>query len=100
MNIHVISNEELLQGRRFCKWMVDEIIPSIGNRTLEIGAGVGTISRMLPKKEKLTVTDSDPEVVGMIKQIYADNELVDVDSLDITDASEAANFLVGILIQL
>lgn len=82
-------------GRRFCKWMVEEIIPSIGNRTLEVGAGIGTISRMLPKKEKLTVTDSDQEVVGMIKQIYADNELVDVDSLDITDASEAAKFSDG-----
>ncbi len=79
-------------GRRFCSWMVDLIVPSIGNKTLEIGAGIGNISRMLPKKEKLTVTDSEPQVVEMLEQIYADNEVVDVESLDITSEKDAKKF--------
>ncbi len=79
-------------GRQFCRWMVEEVVPYIGNRTLEIGAGIGNISRMLPKKEKLTVTDQDLERVEMIEQIYADNELVDTAELDITSESAAAGF--------
>ncbi len=79
-------------GRRFCSWVVDLIVPSIGNKTLEIGAGIGNISRMLPKKEKLTVTDSEPQVVEMLEQIYADNEVVDVESLDITSEKDAKKF--------
>ncbi len=71
-------------GRRFCRWLVESAVPFIGNRTLEIGAGIGNITRMLPKKEKLTVTDSNPELVDALKQVYADNELVDVTALDIT----------------
>ena len=79
-------------GRRFCRWLVEKIIPSIGNKTLEVEAGIGNISRMLPKKERLTVTDSDPARVELIEQIYADNELVEVEKLDLTREHDAARF--------
>ena len=79
-------------GRRFCRWLVEQVIPSIGNKTLEVGAGIGNISRMLPKKEKLTVTDGDPELVSLIEQIYADNELVDVEKLDLTVEEDVQKF--------
>ncbi len=79
-------------GRRFCRWLVESVVPFIGNRTLEIGAGIGNITRMLPKKERLTVTDGDPELVEALRQVYADNELVEVMKLDITEAESAAAF--------
>ncbi len=70
-------------ARRFNQWMVRVIEPYLGAHILEIGAGLGNISRCLPKKEELIVTDIEPVYLEILGEAFKDNELVRVARLDL-----------------
>jgi glycosyltransferase involved in cell wall biosynthesis len=49
-------------ARRFNRWMADTVSPFIGSRVLEIGAGIGNLTRLLSSNDRqYTVTDVDRE---------------------------------------
>jgi len=79
----------LSQARRFNKWMVKSIEPFLGDRILEVGSGIGNISRLLPKRERLIVTDVDPTYLEILKVAFKDNDIVDVAKLDLTRRQDA-----------
>ena len=74
----------LAHARRFNKWMVKDLEPYLGDRILEVGAGIGNVSRLLPKKEKLLVSDLDPTYLEILRVAFRDNDIVDVAKLDIS----------------
>jgi SAM-dependent methyltransferase len=74
---------DLSRARRFNRWMAQVVAPHLGARILEIGSGIGNLSRLLPKREGLTVSDVDPEYLGLLRDAYRDNDLVDVVKLDL-----------------
>lgn len=74
----------LAHARRFNKWMVKGIEPYLGDRILEVGSGIGNISRLLPKKERLIVTDIDPTYLEILEVAFRDNDMVDLAKLDIS----------------
>ncbi len=76
-------HDDLAGATRFNKWVVRAIEPYLGDRILEIGAGVGNISRFLPKKERLTVSDHDPHYLEILRETFHDNDLVDAVRLDL-----------------
>ncbi len=73
----------LSHTRRFNRWMVQAIMPWLGERILEVGAGIGNLSWQLPKRERLLLTDIDPEYLSILERTYEGNEVVDVAKLDI-----------------
>lgn len=73
----------LSHARRMNRWMVKSISPYLGMRILEVGAGIGNISRQLPKNDKLIVTETDPEYLSILEEAFKDNELMDVAKLDL-----------------
>src|SRR6266852_1500283 len=47
---------------RFNRWMADTIRPYVGERVLEIGAGIGNLTRaLIPRRKRYVATDIDPE---------------------------------------
>ncbi len=47
---------------RFNKWMADTIAPYVGERVLEIGAGIGNLTRaLIPRRPAYVATDIDAE---------------------------------------
>lgn len=47
---------------RFNEWMADTIRPYVGDKILEIGAGIGNLSyKLLPRRKKYMATDLDEE---------------------------------------
>jgi glycosyltransferase involved in cell wall biosynthesis len=74
----------LAHARRFNKWVVKDIEPYLGDRILEVGAGIGNVSRLLPKKEKLIVTDIDLSYLEILGVAFQDNAMIDVAKLDIS----------------
>jgi SAM-dependent methyltransferase len=47
---------------RFNRWMADTIRPYVGERVLEIGAGIGNLTRaLIPRRKKYVATDIDSE---------------------------------------
>jgi glycosyltransferase involved in cell wall biosynthesis len=82
---------ELSQARNFTRWAVKTIEPYLGDKILEVGSGIGNISRLLPKKEKLTVTDIDKLHINILGNLFSGNAIVDVAKLDLNcDADFAA----------
>jgi len=80
--------QSLSHARRFNQWMVRLIEPDLGDRILEVGAGIGNISRQLPQREKLYASEMNATYLEILNQAYAGNELVEVVELDISDASQ------------
>ncbi len=75
-DIYVESGPEILdtlaEAHRFNRWMADTIRPWLGQRVLEIGAGIGNLSRHLAPGRKLYWTaDIDEEHIARIRQRLA-----------------------------
>ena len=57
---------------------------------LEAGAGIGNLSRHLPKRELLLLTDVEPPYLTMLEDAWRGNALVDVAKFDLTSDADAA----------
>ena len=78
---HILRS--LSGARRFTQWMVGTLEPFMGQRILEIGSGIANISRQLPKRERLTLSDVDDEYLRLLEQAFRHYESVDVIRLDL-----------------
>jgi 2-polyprenyl-3-methyl-5-hydroxy-6-metoxy-1,4-benzoquinol methylase len=83
--------QSLSNTRRLNQWMVKLIEPFFGDRILEVGAGIGNISRQLPQLEKLIVTERSSVFLEILHQAYGGNEIVDVVRLDLTMPEDFEN---------
>ncbi len=79
---------DLSSARRFNAWMVDSLNEDLGDNIIEIGSGIGNISSLLPKKERLTVTDYENRYLEILHESFDDNDLVDVEKYDVTSAQD------------
>lgn len=53
--------DRLAAARRFNTWMAETVAPFVGRRVLEIGAGIGNLTRRLaPRRELYIASDIDP----------------------------------------
>jgi SAM-dependent methyltransferase len=75
--------ESLAHARRFNRWMAKVIEPYLGYQILEIGSGIGNVTRYLPQKEGLIVTDVNPSYLEILSATFRDNDLVRVAKLDL-----------------
>lgn len=75
--------DELSDAKRFSAWMAEVIAPYFGERILEIGSGIGNISRQLPRTARITLSDCDPRYVELLRQQYADAADVEVRMVDL-----------------
>jgi 2-polyprenyl-3-methyl-5-hydroxy-6-metoxy-1,4-benzoquinol methylase len=71
-DIYTGSGPEILDALsgapRFNRWMADTIRPHVGKRVMEIGAGLGNLTRVLARGRKLYVaTDIDPEHLARLE---------------------------------
>lgn len=54
-------------ARRFNCWMADTILPFIGDEVLEVGAGIGNLTRLLcAGRSRYVITDIDGEYVNRV----------------------------------
>jgi len=59
-------------AERYQGWMVDAVRPFLGRRTLEIGAGIGNLSRRLPAGERLIASEPDEALLAVLRERMAD----------------------------
>jgi len=84
--------QNLSHARKFNRWMIQVVQPFLGDRIIEVGAGIGSISRHLPKREKLVVTDIDPIHLELLYNIFRDDDRVQVAKLDIRHREDCEAF--------
>jgi glycosyltransferase involved in cell wall biosynthesis/protein-L-isoaspartate O-methyltransferase len=59
----------LNRAPRFTKWMADVIKPYMGNRVLEIGAGIGNMTMNLMPRTAYWATDINPEYLDRLEDL-------------------------------
>ncbi len=70
---------------RFNRWMADAIRPWLGDRVLEIGAGLGNLTEQFLPRAAYTVTDLDPLHLHYLTNRYASHRHISVRLLDVAE---------------
>ena len=84
--------ETLTGARRYNDWLAELVLPHLGDDPLEVGAGIGTYSRIWLDHgvPRLTVSDVDGAAVAELERRFAPDARVTVSKLDLTAAPEAS----------
>jgi glycosyltransferase involved in cell wall biosynthesis len=81
------------QARRFNRWMAGTIAPYVGNRVLEIGAGIGNMTRELcPRRSYYIATDIEPEYLEQLANTFQHRAAVHVHRLDANEPEDYRPF--------
>jgi SAM-dependent methyltransferase len=54
------------------RWVSDAVQPYLGRRILEFGAGIGNMSRWLPVRDRLVLTETEPMLLDVLRGRKAD----------------------------
>ena len=78
---------------KFNRWMADTIAPYTGRKVLEIGAGVGNMTRQLcPRKKRYVATDINPEYCDHLRNLLRHRPSVHVSKLNATEPRDFVPF--------
>src|SRR6185436_20386340 len=73
--------ERLAAAPRYNAWIFERLRPWIGNRVLEIGAGIGNLSAFFAERERVVLTDTDPYCLKRLKERFVTHPHVRVAEL-------------------
>jgi 2-polyprenyl-3-methyl-5-hydroxy-6-metoxy-1,4-benzoquinol methylase len=96
-DIYKDSDQEILDvlsaTRRFNKWMADTLMPYVGEHVLELGAGIGNMTRHLaPKRKSYTATDVESEHLARLRNRFQHRQNLKVCECDLTNAADFSEF--------
>ncbi|MFC1490175.1 class I SAM-dependent methyltransferase [Candidatus Latescibacterota bacterium] len=74
------------------RWIVDEILPWVGENVLEVGAGTGNISQFFLGRKQLVLTDSNKSYIDALSEKYENIPNV---SCDLFNLEESGSHLAG-----
>jgi len=78
---------------RFNRWMADTIRPFVGDRVLEIGSGIGNLTRALVKgRPRYVATDINPEHLARLKSRFPQRPNLEVHYCDLTSPADFEPF--------
>ncbi|MBZ5523745.1 MAG: glycosyltransferase [Acidobacteriia bacterium] len=78
---------------RFNLWMADTIQPYVGSHVMEIGAGIGNLTRFLvPRRKRYVATDIDTEHLARLKGRFQHRPNVEIRFTELGDAQCFAEF--------
>jgi glycosyltransferase involved in cell wall biosynthesis len=71
------------QVPHFNRWMADALAPYVSDRVLEIGAGIGNLTRMLIPRDLYTASDVDPGYLDYLENITEARPYMDCRRVDL-----------------
>ena len=77
---------ELEHARRFNSWMGKTLRPLVGNRVLEIGAGIGTLTNQFIPRELYVASDINPHYLRYLESYSVGKPYLHVLNVDAGDA--------------
>ena len=80
----------LERTQRFNQWMAETLLPHIGSRVLEIGAGIGNISSWLMPRDRFVASDINPFYLEYLSNMALHRPYMDVMRIDLQDGSTFA----------
>jgi glycosyltransferase involved in cell wall biosynthesis len=70
---------------RFNRWMGDVLRPHVGDRVLEIGAGIGNITRTLVPRDQYTASDVNLHYLDYLRNASESRPYMEVRAVDLAD---------------
>lgn len=92
--------ELLRQAVNYQQWVADTVRPFLGNSILEMGAGIGNMSRWLPVRDRLILSEADQRLTSLltntVAKVFQHDSRVKVETIDLStrwiEKLETANF--------
>lgn len=85
--------DSLARTNRFNKWMADTLRPWMGKRVLELGAGIGNMSRYLsPGRKRYAATDLDEEHLARLRVRFQGRPAVSIHQCDLQKGADFEPF--------
>ncbi len=75
---------------KFNRWMADTVRPFLGARVLEIGAGIGNMTRQLCPRDRYSATDVNPHYLDYLQRGFEGRPYLDVRKLDLLQPADFA----------
>lgn len=82
---HILHRLE--HARRFNRWMSERIEPYVGARVLEIGAGIGNITKSLVPRDLYVASDINPHYLRYLRTMSLGKPYLKVEEIDVEDAA-------------
>ena len=79
-------------ARRLNRWMARRIMPHVGQNVLEIGAGLGNLTRQLQPRDSYVATDIDPLCLESLENAFSRRPGMQVAPLDVARPEDFAPF--------
>jgi glycosyltransferase involved in cell wall biosynthesis len=80
---HILHSLE--RAQRFNRWMAESIVPHVGARVLEIGAGIGNITSWLLPRDLYVASDINPQYLHYLRNFSLGKPYLEVDRIDLED---------------
>jgi glycosyltransferase involved in cell wall biosynthesis len=90
--------DSLDDAGNYADWIVSLIAPHLGARTVEIGAGHGTMSARLRRHTEVTASELSPRAAALLRQRFGDDPAVDVVEGDVDAAMTNGPFDSAVMI--
>ncbi len=74
--------QALANAHRYQKWLIDSVMPFLGQRILELGSGIGNMSQHLPLRERLILSDVEDSFVKNLNEKFHPQGPLSVRKLD------------------
>jgi glycosyltransferase involved in cell wall biosynthesis len=74
----------LSRAERYNQWMFEQLSPWLGRRVLEIGSGIGSLTRYLLGRDLVLATDINPRYLRILANTFERHAWVEVAPLDLT----------------
>lgn len=83
-----IGRETLLRMetvRRYNDWIFERIRPSLGDRILEVGSGIGNITRKMLYKDRVIASDISEEYLQTLRKRFVEGERLKITRFDLNE---------------
>ena len=70
---------------RYNAWMWDQIAPFVGHRILEVGSGVGNMTRFFARRERVVATDLNEKYLLILHHLLDGHPNVRIERLDLNE---------------
>jgi glycosyltransferase involved in cell wall biosynthesis len=87
---NILAN--LQNARRFNKWMADTLRPWVGDRVLEIGAGIGTLTGQFIPRDLYVASDINPHYLRYLKSYAMGKPYLHVAKVDAGRSEDFSTF--------
>jgi glycosyltransferase involved in cell wall biosynthesis len=78
--------QKMKKLHRYNQWIFSQFRPFLGKRVLEIGSGIGNITKFLLDRDLVIATDVEPKYLTFLKEIFGKYKKFRVEGFDISDS--------------